>query len=412
MKNNLSADKVKFGLVGVGGYAGKYLNVLEILNNEGLAELCAVIIRDKKKYPEIVKKLRSEQIAIYPDLESLFNSDTQKSLDVIAIPTAIHFHAPMAIQCLRQGYNVLLEKPLAPTVQEVDEIVKEENKARKFCAVGYQHIYSKSIKDLKKRICDGELGDIKSLKCYGIGGRGDQYYSRNSWAGMLKSDGQWILDSPHNNAFAHYINIMCFLASPQNNISASPQAVLAELYQANQIESADTVCLRMETKEGVDIFFVGSHCVEKQGGIRIIIETEKGTVVWQPGQAEISYIEGKKECLSDEGLDPSVEMFKTVCELSKNPASKYYCSLDIARAQTLCINGSFESSDITSIGKGHIKRKEERGDIKTVVIGIDKIIEQSFEDKKLFSEMAVQWARKGQWIDLKNYTHFPSFKKM
>lgn len=408
--------KVKFAVIGVGGYAKAYLRCLENTGKEGLSRLSAVIIRNEKKYPEEGAELKARNVAIYPDLDTLFSSELAGELDVIAIPTAINFHALMTIKCLEKGYHVLVEKPIAATIQEVDEMIKVKNATRKICAVGYQDIFSDSVQHIKKRIFEGKLGRLKTLKCLAVGARGDEYYHRNTWAGKLKTGQGWILDSPHNNAFAHFLNIMCYWSGSNLNKSAEIESVIAELYRANEIESADTFCLKARTADGIEIFFAGTHCTSVESNIRIIVEAEKGAIHWQPtsleGENKIIYNSGKEEIVT-EGVNCREEMFRNICVVVKSQEQEPLCTLEIGRAHTLCINASFESSDIISISDKYIKRKErEKGGMVTTIKGIDETIKESFENKKMFSELGVNWAKEGQWIDLKSYTHFPSFKKI
>ena len=88
------------------------------------------------------------------------------------------------------------------------------------------------------------------------------YYNRNDWAGRIKSDsGEWVLDSPANNAMAHYLHNALYVLGETPTTSARPISVQAELYRANPIENYDAAVLRVMTDKNVEVLFYGAHTV-------------------------------------------------------------------------------------------------------------------------------------------------------
>ena len=144
----------------------------------------------------------------------------QGLVDIITLPVAIHTHYDMAKRGLEAGYNIILEKPPVPTVQQLDDLMRVERETGNFVAVGFQMIYSRSLRRLKEIILEGRLGEIKEITCRGYWPRTDGYYRRNEWAGKVIVDGQLVLDGPMNNALAHYLNNMLFIAGPDMDSSA------------------------------------------------------------------------------------------------------------------------------------------------------------------------------------------------
>jgi predicted dehydrogenase len=81
-------------------------------------------------------------------------------LDAIAIATPVSSHAPLAIAALEAGKHVLVEKPLAPSVEEATRIVEAAEKAGRVLLVDHTFIYTPAVQKIKQLVDAGELGDL------------------------------------------------------------------------------------------------------------------------------------------------------------------------------------------------------------------------------------------------------------
>ena len=298
--------KVRFALIGIGGYGKVHLTTLRQLKQEGIAELSMVSILDPENHREEIVQLKKEGVGIFQNYEDMFK-EGRGEIDIVSIPVGIRFHAELSIKAMESGYSVLCEKPAAATIQEVDSMIEAQKRCGVFCAIGFQHLSSRSIKKIKEKICLGKLGRIKTVSCKGRWPRTSAYYQRNDWAGKIKDRGGWVLDGSINNPFAHYINTMLYLASEERHNSANPVRVRAELYQGNKIESEDTSCSYAELDSGVKMFSFFSLSTPDSLGPIMHIEGEKATALWdcsgREGKIWITYTDGKREFLGNEGVD-------------------------------------------------------------------------------------------------------------
>src|SRR5690606_33552608 len=110
--------------------------------------------------------------------------------------------------------------------------------------------------------------------------RSSAYYSRNAWAGRVRLAGEWVLDSPVSNAFAHFLMLALFWAGRTAEAAAEPTEIDAELYRAGSIESFDTASLRLQTGEGVEILFYGSHAGQEEVVPQVKLIGDAGTITW------------------------------------------------------------------------------------------------------------------------------------
>ena len=401
--------KVKFALVGVGGYGKIYWDILHQLKKEGMAELSMVAIRNPEKYKEEITQLRKEKLKIFQNYEDMFEKGKGK-IDIVANSTGIPFHSEISLKAMERGYPVICEKPPAATIQEVDSMIKAEGKYGVFCAIGFQQLSSQSIKRIKDRICSGKLGKIKTIVSKGGWIRTSKYYRRNSWAGKIKYKERWILDGSINNPFAHMVNTMLYLSSLERHSSTNPIRVRAELYRGNKIESEDTSCLYTELDNSVNIFSFFSLCTLDKLDPIMWIEGEKGDALWDSngGKTWITYKNGEREFFTDEGEDGVVERFRNVVRYYRRLDNYLDCPVNITRPFALLVNGAFESSrKVYSIAEEYIVEKEIRGEKVRYIKDIEKIIDTTFKNKKLFSDLGVKWGERTTYFNLKGYTHFP-----
>jgi predicted dehydrogenase len=306
-------------------------------------------------------------------------------VDVVVIPTAIHHHAPMSIAAFEAGYHVLVEKPVAGSLAEVDTMIAARKASARQCAVGFQQLYSPAIQGLKQRICEGELGRVRQIRMLALWPRNPAYYARNRWAGKLFCEGRPVYDSPFNNALAHQIMNMLYLASPELNRAASPAQVQADLYRAYDIESFDTGCMRLRTDGDVEIFFAASHACATTVQPLMELEAEKATVSWQyDGDATVVYRDGTTETIAQD--DTRAHMFDNVLAAVSGRAPQPLCTLEIGRTHVACIEAIHRSTSIATVRDEFVSQGQ---DGQRAIAGIEQATRQAFESARLFSELDV-----------------------
>lgn len=331
---------LRFVVIGLGGYAAAHLEAVAWLAQQGLARLTGVVAleSDRKKFPARVRALQAQGVARFDDLEDFFKRGLALA-EVLTVPIGIHQHASVSIAALRAGLHVYCEKPLAATLQEVDALLAAREASQRKIAVGFQHIYSQSVQQLKARICAGRLGRVRAITLLCGWPRSLQYYARNDWAGKIRVGEQWVWDSPANNAHAHYLLNVLYLASANEHAAALPNELRAELYRANPIESCDTVQMQFETRAGVRCHVLLTHANSRELGPIMKIACENGDVAWQgeSGKTVINYFDGGTERF-DNDTHPHWRYagFRDLVYAIRNDMAPR-CTLEIARCHTATI---------------------------------------------------------------------------
>lgn len=405
-------NNARLAVIGVRNFADTHIKNIKKLEKEGIVRLVAVVAIEQIKNAERINELKKEGIEVFSSFDQLLR-EGKDFVDVIVLPTSIHSHAELAIRGMKDGYNILLEKPPAATIDELDSIIKTEKETGRFCSIGFQFIHSRSIRRLKDFIVDGKLGTIKELACKGYWPRYKSYYERNSWAGKTIWNGRIVLDGPMHNGLAHFLNNMLFLASPNPNESAELKSVRAELYRAHTyIKSDDTSCLEAETKDGVKIYFYVTHAPKDTQDPYMEIIGTKGKVYWNFNEdTEIHLDDDEIVRFDNDGIDPWLEVIRITAKTHIGLLDKPYSTPENSRNFIIAINGSYESAKkIRPIPHKYVREYVTKdNEYKTELKDIDNIMDTAFKERKLLSDLGVEWAHRTESINVEDYTEFNPF---
>lgn len=405
--------KVKIALVGVGGYGHMNFQELMRYSHPERFELAGVIDPYFAQAPD-KDQLEAMSVPVFETLEAFYGRGYHADLAILSTPIVLH--CPQTCEALSHGSYVMCEKPLGATVQEALAMKTARDRTKKWVAIGYQWSFSRTIQRLKADIQKGLLGMPRRLKTMVMWPREHNYYRRNNWAGARQDRlGRWILDSPINNAVAHYLHNMFYLLGEQVDRSASLQDVQGELYRVNAIENFDTGFLRTVTEQGVEILFYATHACRELIGPRGCYEFENAVVTFAEPKFEfvVRYRDGREVNYGS----PNTDAYGKVCAVIESilDGKPPVCGIEAAMTQTLCMNGLHES--VPQIGEvpeelvhtGDILNPSPGTPIPQItwIEGVDKIIADCYEKNLLPAEASVSWAQTGDKVPLLGYQKFP-----
>lgn len=397
---------ISTAIIGVSGFGQVHYRDLLRYHREGRLKLSAAAIINQEQEAEKCAVLRELGCMIYDDYRKMLE-DFKGRLDLCFIPTGIGLHRPMAIAAMESGASAFIEKPAAPTVQDVDAIRRTERATGKFTAVGYQSIYQPMTRRAKEDIVAGKIGRIQCIKGLGMWPRDSGYYTRNNWAGKFRDSSGWILDSPFNNALAHYLNLSLFFGGETFETSARPDYLQAQLYRVNpEIETTDTAMLHARSANGIDIYFYCTHNPRELYGPEIEVRGDKGSILWHNSGITFNCESGREtvEPLS-QPADRNAVMDALLGKL-ENPRT-FVCTLDIAGAHVLAVNGAHESSPIIPVPADNVEKLMlENGNHRYVCRGIDELLHRLYREERLPDASDYPWIRNGEKISLTDYREF------
>lgn len=399
---------VTIAMVALGGYGNFYLARLFAAREAYDFELVAGVDPNPVGC-RYLAQFESEGIPIYPDLDAFYAASTA---DLVIIAAPIQYHRPFTLNALAHGSNVLCEKPVAATIQDALAMAEAEAASDGFVGIGYQWSFAEAIQNLKQDIMAGELGKALRLRTKVLWPRPKSYYARNNWAGLIKSgDGRWVLDSPANNATAHYLHNCFYVLGETRETSARPVDVQAELYRANAIENYDTAAIRCHTASGAEILFYTAHPLPEEIGPTLIYEFERAVVDFdgRDGRLVAHFSDGRTKDYGNPFADDANKLWEAVEAV--RTGAPLACGIEAASSHTRCVNVAQESMPrITDFPQDLIRHREQDEDVLVWVEGLQETLETCYDEGVMPSESGVGWARSGQRRDLSSgYDEFPSF---
>ncbi|MFL5808110.1 MAG: Gfo/Idh/MocA family protein [Flavisolibacter sp.] len=186
---------IKFAIVGCGRIAQRHA---EHIHNLGQLEAVCDIV------PEKAAKLAEQYKArAYTDLDEMLAKE--KGVDVVAVTSPNGLHCVHTIKSLRAGKHVLCEKPMAISVHDCGEMIKEAEKANRRLFIVKQNRFNPPVHAVKDLIDDGKLGKILSVQLNCFWNRNPAYY-KGSWKGTKDLDGGTLYTQ-----FSHFIDLFYWM---------------------------------------------------------------------------------------------------------------------------------------------------------------------------------------------------------
>ena len=177
------------------------------------------------------------QIKVYENREELLEAQEIDAV-CICLPSGLHYE--VALMCAAYKKHVVVEKPMALSVKQCDEIISAAEENDVLVTVISQLRYTESVNALKNAVENHQLGRVTladiSMKYY----RDKEYYSQSSWRGTLKMDGGGAL----MNQGIHGIDLLQYVMGKVISVQAASRTLL------HHIETEDTLVALLEYEDG------------------------------------------------------------------------------------------------------------------------------------------------------------------
>lgn len=149
-------------VVGVGNMGQHHARVYSELPNVHLVAVCDL---DEKAGKEIAQRTKTLYFRNYQEIISAF-----PDLAVVSVAVPTKSHRAVASYFLKQKINVLLEKPIAPSIQAGQSIIRTAKLYGAKLTVGHVERFNPAVLKLKEIIKNGKLGEVISLVARRVGG--------------------------------------------------------------------------------------------------------------------------------------------------------------------------------------------------------------------------------------------------
>src|SRR5438552_9448802 len=207
-------EKIKFAVVGCGHIGKRHAEIITQLPEAVLTALIDI------KQPSLLN-IQQFDVPFFCSLHDFLQSKIET--DVINIATPNGLHAQQSIECLASGRHVVIEKPMALSVADAENIISTAGKFGKQVFIVKQNRYSPPVVLLKKIVDNNILGEIYSVQLNCFWNRDERYYlsagrhnKKDNWHGTKNMDGGTLFTQ-----FSHFIDIFYWLFGDIKNISSS-----------------------------------------------------------------------------------------------------------------------------------------------------------------------------------------------
>lgn len=196
---------IVFGMVSPGRWGKKLLEAAEASPLLHFAGACS---RSPDKAALISTQYGGRCYASYPEMLA------DPCIEAVLIPSPHFLHHDQTIAALRAGKHVFVEKPIATTMAEAEEMLATSREAGRILAVGHQGRHTGGIKRVKEMLQNGELGDVAAVVVM-------QGYPH----ALFRSSGDWrssesaMPGGQLDELGVHYFDVLQFLFGPARRVT-------------------------------------------------------------------------------------------------------------------------------------------------------------------------------------------------
>lgn len=181
---------MKYALIGCGRISTNHIKAA--LNNKlTIVAVCDIL-------PECMENLLSkhdlqkdESIKRYEDYKQMI---AEVKPELVSIATESGSHAEIALYCIEQGIHVIIEKPMAMSMRDANEIIKRsEEMGVKVCAC-HQNRFNVAIQKMRNALEEGRFGRLSHGSIHVRWNRNQDYYTQAPWRGTWAQDGGCLMN--------------------------------------------------------------------------------------------------------------------------------------------------------------------------------------------------------------------------
>ncbi len=252
---------LKFGLVGCGRIAKRHSELLghNQIENASLVAVCDI---DEEKAKKIGEQFN---VPYYTDMDEMMQKE---SIDVVSVLTESGYHAKHVINLAKYGKHIVVEKPMALTLDDADAMIQacDENGCKLF--VVKQNRFNVPVVKLREAMDEKRFGKLVLGTIRVRWSRDQNYYDQAWWRGRWDMDGGVL-----TNQASHHVDLLEYMMGDVESVFAKSTTALVN------IEAEDTAIVTLKFRNGALGIIEATTAVrpkDLEGSISILGET--GTV--------------------------------------------------------------------------------------------------------------------------------------
>jgi len=197
---------MNFGIIGCGFIAKKHAQAIEKIPSANLIAICDRVPEAMEYYTE------NYNAKAYTDSAEMLKNP---EIDVVCICTPSGLHAVIAEQVAAAKKHIVLEKPIAMTIDETDRIINAAKSNNVKLTIVHPNRYRTAVQETKKLLDQDLLGKVSHANCLVNWNRGQEYYDQAPWRGTKTHDGGVLM----NQAIHNLDLLLWFMGKPKDIFS-------------------------------------------------------------------------------------------------------------------------------------------------------------------------------------------------
>ncbi|WP_312642577.1 Gfo/Idh/MocA family oxidoreductase [Hydrogenoanaerobacterium sp.] len=181
-----------YALIGCGRISPNHIAAAQ---NNGL-DITALCDTQNENMQKLIDQFGLKEVHCYRDYREMLQKE---KLDLVAIATPSGMHAAIALDCINSGCNVIIEKPVALSLEDADKLICAAKEKGVVACACHQNRFNKSIQKLHDAVKSNRFGRLY----YGVANvrwnRGLDYYKQAPWRGTFEQDGGALMNQCIHN---------------------------------------------------------------------------------------------------------------------------------------------------------------------------------------------------------------------
>ncbi len=262
---------IKFGIIGCGTVAHFHAKAIATVNGARLLGVADTYFEGARRFAD------TYGVRAYETTDQMLGDG---EIDAVCICTPSGFHADVAIKAIKAKKHVIIEKPLAVTVDDCDRIICAAEEEGVTAGVITQYRFSGAVRRLKELVSDGKLGKIISAELIMKYNRTQEYYDNSSWRGTWKLDGGSLM-----NQGIHGVDALLYVMGEPDSVYGYARTL------THRMEAEDTACAVVEFKNGALGSIHSTTSIYRGYPRNLVISGTLGTVSIKDDRIELVDVE-------------------------------------------------------------------------------------------------------------------------
>lgn len=176
---------MNYALIGCGRIATNHIKAVKN-NNLNLVAVCDTIPEQMQQLLEKHNLQNASSVKRYTDYKQMIE---ENRIELIGIATESGIHAEIALYCIDHGIHVIIEKPMAMSMSDADEIIRRSREKNVKVSACHQNRFNIAVQEMRKALETGRFGKLSHGSIHVRWNRDENYYKQASWRGTWEQDG-------------------------------------------------------------------------------------------------------------------------------------------------------------------------------------------------------------------------------